>query len=467
MNNFASFVRTSKLNDPNLIFAIFLVGFFIDSVLNFFYPIPVLVPVMMVMLPIIWLLSWNYKQSLPFAIASLVFILTAIAHNLIFGFYKKNISDLVFILVFIAIYHYYSINSISLKNNTLFIFAIMITLMFSFTFFDLDSGAWKTNKPHYEDNTENFEQLLSIAKESQRIQKDTLASKTTTSGKEKTSKTGDPRFLKDKSAPDAPLPQILKPVRPKDILEYFRTYRNGLFRLPHIAAYFFGFLLLWFCFRYTITKQPWLLVLSGILLLMMLLTNVRTVMVALVISLLIYVSFKKKLLFKIGILAVVALVFIFRNQLYAVFQDTFLSSYFSMLITFTENFSRFSRVLLWKSWLHELSNFGFLDFMTGKSFYSSVKANSRNLFFAEWFHNDFMSIFYAYGVFGLTAFIWFFIRIYCDHSWKIRSNPFVFIFYTSMVLTSFLNGYYYFHPVFLLFIFILMSNEVKTKPTIS
>ncbi len=432
MNSFVSFLRISKLNDPNLIFIIFLLGFLMDSALNFFYPIPVMVPVMMVMLPIIWILSWNNKQSFPFAIASLVFILTAIAHNLIFGFHKKNISDLVFILVFIAIYHYYSIKSISLKRNTLMTFTIVITMMFSFTFLNVDSGNWKNNKPLYEVNTENFVQ-----------------------------------FLKDKSAPDAPLPQILKPVRPKDILEYLRTYRNGLFRLPHIAAYFFGFLLLWFCFRYAVTKQPWLLVLSGLLLFIMLLTNVRTVLVALVISLLIFVFFKKKLSFKIGILALVALVFIFRNQLYAVFQDTFLSSYFSMLITLTENFSRLSRLILWKSWYHEISNFGFLDFLTGKSFYSSLKANSRNLFFSEWFHNDFMSIVYAYGVFGLTAFIWFFIRIYCDHSWKIRSNPFVFIFYASMVLTSFLNGYYYFHPVFLLFIFILMSNEVKTKPTIS
>ncbi len=432
MKNIRNIILASKLNNPNIVFYALLLTFLIDSSVNFFSKIPVFVPVSILFLPFLWFISSEKKRFLPFAIISAVFILTAIANNLIYGFHQKNVSDLLFILLFIASYFYYQNNIKLLKKSTIYVFLTVSFVMFVFTFFNLNSDNWQENQPLYE---------KTIQVEEQEYQ------------------SGTSEFFDER--------------KPLDFLEIFRNYHNGLFRLPHIAAYFFGFIFLFFAFQFQKTKQRAFLYLSGVLLILLFYTGVRSVIVGLGLSVFLFLLTKLRW----GIMASVFLLFVgvifMRNFLYETFQNTFLGQYFGMIITLFDNFSGFSRFLLWKSWYYEIKNFDGIDFLTGKGFISSMQANTRNIYFKEWFHSDPLSIVYVYGIPGLTAFFYLFYRIYSDNAKAIRENLFIFSFFFTMIFLSLINGFYYFFPVFLLFIFLAMifietnTNDIGTSETIS
>ena len=88
-------------------------------------------------------------------------------------------------------------------------------------------------------------------------------------------------------------------------------------------------------------------------------------------------------------------------------------------------------------------------------------ANAKNLDTKVWFHNDFLNIFYTYGIWCTMLYIWFFVKIYRDNKSYIKQNIFIFIFYSSMVITAIMNGFYYYFPVFLLYLFFLMIKGEK------
>ena len=240
-------IQTSKWNNPNIVFYALLLTFLVDSLVNFFIKIPVFVPVSILFLPFLWFISSNNKRFFPFAIISAVFILTAIVNNIIYGFHQKNVSDLLFILLFIASYFYYQNNIKLLEKSTIYIFLAVSFLMFVFTFFNLNSDIWQENQPLYE-------QTIQVENQEYQSRNSDFFDKRTN----------------------------------LDFLEIFRNYHNGLFRLPHIAAYFFGFIFLFFAFQFQKTKQRVFLFLSGVLLILLFYTGVRSMLVGLGLSMFLF-----------------------------------------------------------------------------------------------------------------------------------------------------------------------------------
>lgn len=460
-------IQTSRLNEPNLVFFSFLVVFIIDSVVNYFYPAPVFVPFILIALPFLWIFSSGHKGFRPFAIISAIFILSAVVHNIQYGFHKRNLSDLLFILLFIASYFYFYVRINELKKSTVYLFLITVVLMFSLSAIGLNSNRWRENIPLYERTGQNT-MPADIEKNEERIstgepiakQDSIQSSDDESAGQQVSRSTKKMDSIQDKSAPPTPAPDLYKKRTEVDFLETFRQYRNGLFRLPHIAAYFFGFLILFFGWQLYYSGNRMIALLIALLIFLLLLTGVRSVLVAIAAGFALYFLRKKKFLFLFVFATSVSLLLIFRSELYAVFKETFLGQYFGMLITFVDNFEGFSRILFWKSWYHEIIHFSPSDYLTGKGFYSSIKANARNLYFKEWFHSDPLSIIYSYGFSGFFAYFYLIYRVYIDNRVPIGKNKFALTFFAGTIITAFLNGFYYFFPVFLIFIFLKMNHDI-------
>ena len=101
---------------------------------------------------------------------------------------------------------------------------------------------------------------------------------------------------------------------------------------------------------------------------------------------------------------------------------------------------------------------------TGGSLVFPSVANQKNVSNSIWFHNDFLSIFYSYGILPLIIYINLFVNIYKKHKKIIRSNIFIFLTFSGFWLSAFFNGFYYYYTVILLYLFYTMiyeSNEVS------
>lgn len=107
MRNFFVQFRKSGINNPNVVFSVFLLLFVADSVVNYFMKIPVFVSGMLVLTPAIWFFLYASKPFKTVGVLSLIFILPAVYHLFLYGFHKRTISDLIFILSFISVYFYY------------------------------------------------------------------------------------------------------------------------------------------------------------------------------------------------------------------------------------------------------------------------------------------------------------------------------------------------------------------------
>jgi hypothetical protein len=86
-----------KLDDPNVVFYIFLTAFVLDSVLSVFISIPVFVGFMIVLLPFILAnITLQGKERWFFIGFFALFILTGIFSGWYYIFDRKNISDVLF-----------------------------------------------------------------------------------------------------------------------------------------------------------------------------------------------------------------------------------------------------------------------------------------------------------------------------------------------------------------------------------
>src|SRR5690606_26720648 len=143
------------------------------------------------------------------------------------------------------------------------------------------------------------------------------------------------------------------------------------------------------------------------------------------------------------------------------FEGTIFFQYFSIIATFNENFSRLSRVIIWSSWWEEISNFSLGSFMIGNSFHNSFIANVQNINENIWFHNDFLSIAYSYGLFALLAYLSFFTFIYLKNESLIKNNIYIFVCFFSMPLAGVFNGFYYYYTFFIFYLFIYLLQYEK------
>lgn len=425
----------SKLDDPNVVFYIFLTAFVLDSVLAVFFKIPVFVGFMIVFLPLLLAsITLHGKEKLFFIGFFAVFILTGIFSGWYYIFDRKNISDVLFILVFATSYFFYRQQSEFLSALTPKIFFIVTLMLFGATFAGYNSLKWMEVKSLNQSNVTEIKRALT---EDEKQELNLAKSKTR-------------KKLKKKAA------------KPADT-EIIRHYRNGLFRLPHVAAYFFGFLFIYFGYQFQRYKQKIYIFLSILAFALMVFTGVRTWVAVFAVSLILYVIQRRYFKFAAFMFLVGLVLVLFREALYAQTQETFIGQFFSLLITAIGNFTQLSRIVLWKSWWLEMSRFSFENWITGKGFYMSVIANYQNLRWAEWFHNDFLSIIFSYGIVGFAFYVGLFVKIFIDNKAVIRDNVFLFTFYLTMLFAAFFNGMYYYFPILLMFLFVKLLHQEREK----
>ncbi|MCF8365670.1 MAG: hypothetical protein K9H16_07810 [Bacteroidales bacterium] len=320
------------LNRPSFVFILSLVVFVLDNVLNMFGHYPVFTSFSILIMPLLWLQLWAIGKLSRFMIYfTCIFIISFLISGFFFGFNLRSFSDLIFILLFITSYFYYRGNIVGVLPRRAFIFPVMVFLLFAFAFTGINSQSF--NRLKKESQTQTYKSPKKVKHDQDAL----------------------------------------------DVLEYNRNYKNGLFRIPHVAAYFLGFISLFYAFLFT-KKRKWLyLFFSIIFIFLMFYSGVRTFAAAIFFAVIIYFIRKKNLWFFSAFTLVFVLMFVFRYNLFSITRNTLLEPFSSLLITISDNIDRLSRVLIWKSWLLEMQKFHWYNFIAGKSFYQSVVANGINL----------------------------------------------------------------------------------------
>jgi len=139
-----------------------------------------------------------------------------------------------------------------------------------------------------------------------------------------------------------------------DILEYFRVYHNGLFRLPHIASYFFGFLALFFGYQYQNKKKVLDIILLTVSLAFCIYSGSRAVLTAFVLSIIVFLFKRKYIVYLQSVIIFVLLLILGRQYLVQLTENTVFFQYFAFIQITVENFTRLSRFRLWYSWWLEV-----------------------------------------------------------------------------------------------------------------
>jgi hypothetical protein len=403
------------ISNPNFIFLVSLAVFVTDSTINLFWDIPVFVPFIILILPLLWVdLYLNKKLNRFLTLFGFVFTGSFLITGFIYQFHRQSLSDLLFLLFFVTVFYHYKAHEKLLSIKAVHVFTVVIFLMFSFTFIGVNSGSF--NKPV----------------------KEVESSEISTKKKVKHNN------------------------EPLDVLEYNRNYRYGIFRIPHIATYLLGFIGLFYAFLYKSQRKWIFLIVAGVAFLFMFYSGVRTYFAALLLAMAIYFMRRKTLWVLLAFSALGLLLVVFRYPVYQFTHNTLLEPFSSLVITMVDNIDRLSRILIWKSWWLEFQQFGWYNFLFGKSYFMEIEANIQNLHMPIWFHNDFLSIVYAYGVISLVFYVMFFIKVYRCFKQEIRSSFILFVFFTTMPVAAFINGMYYYFPVFVLFLFITLAGQLKT-----
>lgn len=428
-------LKVTKLDNPNMLFFVFLIAFVADSVVMIFAKIPVFVGCMIIFIPVIIaniLLSGKVKWY--FLTFLTVFLVVTVISNFVYIFNRKNISDLLFIFLLITSYYFYRQQVQRMSRQTGYIFFLVTFLLFSSAFIGVNAGWLSKMKNINAENITGFSKIENSKKIAEAYPNST-----------------DLETINPETA------------TPNRNLECTRKYHNGLFRLPHVASYFFGFLFLFFGYQFQRFKKHINLVLAAAAFFLMIYTGVRTLPVALLFGMFLFSMYRRFFKFGLTLLALGLLIFIFRMELFNTSKDLFLGQYFSMLITLSENYMHFSRAIIWQSWWYEMTHFEWFNWLIGKSYFMSIIANAKNIEWADWFHNDFLSIVYTYGIGGLALYTGLFYKIFNDNKALIKNNFFLFTFYFSMLFSAFINGFYYYYPIFLMFLFVMMLKQEKEK----
>jgi hypothetical protein len=432
----------------NLLFLSFLIAFIIDRIINYFVDIPFFVIFGLAAAPILLIQKTYSKQNKKWLLLLVIpFVTITFINNLIYGLYAKNISDLLFIILLFLFYLLYIPNMNALNPRWIHVLAVSFLVLFSFTVIGINNiGPILSSS-----NPDNYIGPPKEQIDEQQPKKVINIKKPSASQKHKKT------FLTDNLLNSLADPEL-------DYLEYTREYHRGLFRVPQVASYFFGFLALFYFYFYW--KRNKILSVGALILISLIVfyTGTRIFPITILLVSAVWLALKPKRLPILGvILLTLSLLIIFREHIAWYTRDTFAHQYFTFFITAIDNLPRLSRIILWNSWLKEISDFGIIDVLIGKTFYASLQANLVNVYIFEWFHNDFMSIFYSYGILCLVLYVAFYVKIYRDNSYFIKNNYFIFVIYFSMPLMAFLNGFYYYFPMFILYIFFLVIKNEQSK----
>ena len=165
----------------------------------------------------------------------------------------------------------------------------------------------------------------------------------------------------------------------------------------------------------------------------------------------------------LGLIILLVVIFVNIDWVLSITEGSILFQYLTLFKTIVSNFSRLSRVIIWSSWFQEMGTFSIIDLFIGKGFTNSIQANLENVGTPIWFHNDFLSIIYSYGILPVIFYIYLFIRIYQTNKEKIKSNLFIFAAFLSTFLSGFFNGFYYYFPILLMYVFYSIIANKKLE----
>ncbi len=147
-------------------------------------------------------------------------------------------------------------------------------------------------------------------------------------------------------------------------------------------------------------------------------------------------------------------------------RGTVFFQYFSIFETVMSNFGRLSRVLIWTSFFEELAKFDFFDYLFGRGTNNAMLINEAKGLGKIWFHNDFLNIFYSFGMISFVLYIFFYVNIYRVNKLCMNNTIIRTLFFTTILL-AFFNGFYLYYTMFPLYIFYrILSVEEENKVTL-
>lgn len=236
-------------------------------------------------------------------------------------------------------------------------------------------------------------------------------------------------------------------------IEYFRVYNQGFYRFPHTAAYVLALGAIWWSIKYQFYRKNKYIIFSIIFISACLYTGSRTPIFAFFMGVL-FNFFRPKIINIFYILiSILTLLFFFYNlhSILEFFNGTIFYQYLSIFITIQENYERLSRYMIWSSWWEAIKGFSVIDYLVGHSYGESLKFNEIKLDRSIWFHNDYLSFFYSYGLLFFILYIClnfnFFKKFFKENSsFLIRCLVFF------IIMSAFFNGFYKYMPMLFLFV---------------
>ncbi len=125
-------------------FLVFLIIFSLDLIFNFFHHLPLFVAVALVIFPFLFTSTQLFNtQRTPLNLLIISFVVVAILSSIIHVFHVKNISDVLFILLFFTIYFLYKNNYKSLDVRYAILFFLTSFVLFGFSFVGIDAEIYK------------------------------------------------------------------------------------------------------------------------------------------------------------------------------------------------------------------------------------------------------------------------------------------------------------------------------------
>ena len=236
-------------------------------------------------------------------------------------------------------------------------------------------------------------------------------------------------------------------------IEYFRVYNQGFYRFPHTAAYVLALGAIWWSIKYQFYRKNKYIIFSIIFISACLYTGSRTPIFAFLIGVL-FNFFRPKILNVIYILISISTIIVFLYNIDLIlefFNGTIFYQYLTIFVTIQENYERLSRYMIWNSWLEAVKEFNVVDYLIGHSYGESLKFNENKLDRSIWFHNDYLSFFYSYGILFLLLYIKFIFNFF-KNFFKEKSSFLIRCLVFFIIISAFLNGFYKYMPMLFLFV---------------
>jgi hypothetical protein len=409
-------------------FLYYLVLFAADNIANYVATVPLFVGGSLLAMPVMLRILWK-RSAMPLWIwAGMGWLICATLLNSLRGtFDVKNISDLLFVLLFVQAYFLYKSESRTLSFGQIRLFAVVSLLLYVLPLADVfrpTEAALPPQKPAEAPAKAAVDTAFAIS--------------------------------------EAFLERYL-PLHEGHQREE-RQYLKGFFRIPHIAAYFFGFLSIFWAFIAKKNRSKLDIAAALALFALTVSTGVRAVPVALLLGVMFLFLHRKYLGYLAGLAVATLALWIGRNTVFDVLNGTLFEQHIQLLITAADHFSHLSRLMIWYSWWIGMSSFQWFEWIIGRSYASGLLLNEQHFGQPIWFHNDPLNMLYTYGLPGLAFYIGFMVFMYRNHRHAIRQNGAVFLYFVSMVILSIANGLYYYFPILLLYPFIYFERHIASDP---